>query len=174
MFATRMISGVALCIGVLTITACGGGNGVKVTGVVLMDGEPVPKASVGFVPDGSGKLASGFTDDNGRFVMFTDEEGDGVQPGKYKVTITAAGPPPEGVKTMSQIMSEKYQGGGNPTVSSTKDAQKLFDKMNREAAKSLKKQLIVPELYNDYRRTPFTADVPAITDYKFEVKKDVK
>jgi hypothetical protein len=78
----------------LFLAGCGGGASdapetVPVKGVVTYKGQPVPKLSVGFIPDGGkGKLASGTTDAAGKFALMTDKPGDGAVVGPYKVAIS--------------------------------------------------------------------------------------
>ena len=63
-------------------------SGLKpVEGVVLLDGNPLPSASIQFVPQGKGKNATGVTDSEGKFAMSTVDPRDGVQPGSYKVVV---------------------------------------------------------------------------------------
>jgi hypothetical protein len=72
------------------VLGCGGGQKaaeiVPVKGVVKYQGKPVPKLSVGFVPE-NGTLAYGTTDDNGQFALTTNKPGDGATVGTYKVAI---------------------------------------------------------------------------------------
>jgi hypothetical protein len=81
---------------VLTLlTGCGGGEPaprlVRVTGKVLKDGKPLTAGSIIFHP----AAANSYTKDNpssllqldGSFTMKTFPFGEGVSPGKYKVTL---------------------------------------------------------------------------------------
>src|SRR5262245_1071562 len=83
-------------LGFLLLTAvlagCTGSRTSPVEGVVLLDGKPLPDASVQFVPQGSGRDATGQTDKSGAFTMSTYRPKDGVVPGEYKVVIS----PPTG------------------------------------------------------------------------------
>jgi hypothetical protein len=72
----------------LLLAGCGGAGLHKVEGVVLLDGQPLPNASLQFVPQGSGQDATGATDAQGNFVMSTINPRDGVKAGKYKVVVT--------------------------------------------------------------------------------------
>lgn len=94
---------------VLVATWVGCGNNPKfvpVSGVVKLDGKPYGKAAVSFQPKGTpdnpnpGRGSSAYTDENGRFVLFSDEN-DGAVIGKHLVRITTRGremegPSPEG------------------------------------------------------------------------------
>ena len=87
--------GIALALGVLTLTTvgCGGGSSfpdpVPVTGVVKLNGSPVDGATVTFMTkDGAGRSASGQTDGEGNFTLGTFSGDDGAIPGEYTVTIT--------------------------------------------------------------------------------------
>jgi hypothetical protein len=76
------------------LVGCGRGGGLApVSGTVTYRGQPVPGASVAFIPETVGALpASGLTDNTGRYELMTTVPGDGVPPGKYLVAITARGP----------------------------------------------------------------------------------
>ena len=79
-------------VGVSAVLAgCGGGASdvpktVPAKGVVTHKGQPLPKVAVAFIPD-KGKLASGTTDDQGKFSLTTNNPGDGAMVGTYKVAI---------------------------------------------------------------------------------------
>lgn len=60
---------------------------VPVTGIVTYQGKPIPKVSIAFIPE-KGMLASGKTDDKGRFSLMTNRPGDGAMVGSYKVSIS--------------------------------------------------------------------------------------
>lgn len=82
---------------VLVIAAVLGGGCSKkfvpVSGVVTLDGKPYGKAAVSFQPVGGpgnsnpGRGSSAYTDENGRFVLISDEN-DGAVVGKHLVRIT--------------------------------------------------------------------------------------
>ena len=70
---------------------------VKVSGVVMLDGKPYSKAVVSFQPIGSpddpnpGRGSSAYTDENGRFVLQTDDNRNGAVVGKHLVRIMTRG-----------------------------------------------------------------------------------
>jgi hypothetical protein len=161
-----------LTAGLVALCGCGGRAGyVTVRGVVRLDGEPVPEAAVAFVPeDPHGEGATGYTDEDGRFVM-TSTFADGVKPGKYKVRIEALAERPQPSKAISQIMAEKYGHGVGNAKGAAKDAKAAYKQMTTG---SKRKRLATPPTYNDIDRTPLRADVPAQKEYNFELKKDGK
>jgi len=62
---------------------------VPVSGAVTYQGRPLTDAVIAFVPSASsGRGAFGRTDGDGRFRLMTAKPGDGVVPGKYKVTVS--------------------------------------------------------------------------------------
>lgn len=84
-------------IGVFTLgwACCGcGGSDVprtaKVQGTVTMNGKPVPNIGVVFFPVGSGPMASGNTDDQGKFELTTVSPKDGAVIGQHRVAFGAA------------------------------------------------------------------------------------
>ena len=77
-------------VGVLLSAAGCGPSGpatVPVTGTVTLDGKPIAKAAVMFVPQFPGRPAHGLTDQEGRFSLGTFKKGDGAVEGKYLVTV---------------------------------------------------------------------------------------
>ena len=95
-FSVPMLQFRSLCI--LTIVSfvtlgCGKGTVgvIPVQGTITLDGQPVEKASIAFLPAAGQPLpAIGTTDAQGKFVMKTTEgpqELNGAMPGQYKVII---------------------------------------------------------------------------------------
>ncbi len=84
---------------ILSITTasvgCGGSTDApplaQSEGSVSFEGKPLDGATVSFIP-ANGRPASGFTDDNGHFVLTTSQEGDGALIGAHTVTITKTKP----------------------------------------------------------------------------------
>src|SRR5262245_24882447 len=83
---------------IVALAGCGGGRTSPVEGVVLLDGQPLAGAAIGFVPQGTGRDATGQTNAKGEFSMSTFEPRDGVVPGEYKVVIS----PPSGAADTTQ------------------------------------------------------------------------
>ena len=93
-----VLKAIAFGLAVFCIAGCGKGvvspdPGVVVTGMVTMDGKPLPKATVRFVPESTkqGFGGSGVTDSAGKYELLSlvgEEAAVGTPPGKYKVIIT--------------------------------------------------------------------------------------
>ncbi|MGH7199450.1 MAG: carboxypeptidase-like regulatory domain-containing protein [Planctomycetaceae bacterium] len=99
-----------LCVAAAALAAflsgCGGGGEgpelIDVTGTVTMDGEPLPNATVRFLPEsttsgtttGAGgetqyiRPATGVTDDDGQYELQYSTAESGAIPGKYRVAIS--------------------------------------------------------------------------------------
>jgi hypothetical protein len=83
----------ALLVAVFWAIGCGGSDRemLQVAGAVKnADGSAIAAEQGGkilFVPDGSGAAAAGAVEQDGSFTMMTNEPGDGVQPGTYKVVL---------------------------------------------------------------------------------------
>lgn len=112
---------------IILLTGCGekGPLLVPVTGTVTLDGKPIEKASVTFMPaEGQPQPASGETDAQGKFKLRTTigpKDYVGALPGKFLVIITkstlsgatadanglSTGVSPEGIK-IEWIIPEKY------------------------------------------------------------------
>ena len=79
----------------LTATACNSNPPfAEVSGVVKLDGKPMPDALVEFLPDPDqgthGPRASGTTDGEGRFRLVRDDEKDGAVVGFHRVLLQDA------------------------------------------------------------------------------------
>jgi hypothetical protein len=80
------------------VVGCSGGpTYAPVSGVVKLDGKPYPKAVVSFQPVGTadnpnpGRGSSAYTDENGRFVLMSDDQVMGAVVGKHLVRIMTRG-----------------------------------------------------------------------------------
>jgi len=76
----------------LCAIGCRPSETVPVTGAVTMNGQPVNQAEVIFTP-AKGRVASGVTDDGGKFALSTNKAGDGAVPGEHVVSIGEYYPP---------------------------------------------------------------------------------
>jgi hypothetical protein len=94
----RTVSGLALFAGLVFLAGCEKGP-TLVEGTVTLNGDPLPAATVMFIPteSGSGKgaprQANGMTDASGHYKLETNNF-KGVNPGKYKVTVSKKELPP--------------------------------------------------------------------------------
>ena len=82
-----------LLLGLFLAAGCGGGPAdapktAAVKGVVNYKGRPVPKMDVVFNPDGPGMVATGVTDDEGKFSLTSSQPNDGAKPGSYTVSLS--------------------------------------------------------------------------------------
>jgi Carboxypeptidase regulatory-like domain len=92
---------------VLALSGCGNSGRVGVTGQVKRkDGSPLVGARVTFRSPGTGKTASGFTDENGNYVLGTSTPGEGLLPDGYYVTVIEDRGPLENRKPPT--VSDKY------------------------------------------------------------------
>lgn len=78
--------------GLSTVSGCGTGSEIgTVAGVVTLDGQPLPHATVEFVPaEGFSERSSydGSTDESGRYELFYSADRKGAPPGDYTVHIS--------------------------------------------------------------------------------------
>jgi hypothetical protein len=107
---------------------------VPASGVVTFKGKPLPGYQVVLMPEGDRRPAMGTTDAEGKFVLGTNEPGDGAPPGKSKVAISWAGP------------------------ESTVDAvdQSAID----DPSKMPKPSIVIPDKYTNPETSGLTAEVP--------------
>lgn len=146
----RRILSIAVAAALLPAIGCGKDT-YTVKGRVTIDGKPVKKATVRFLPDNeqAPRLAWGLTNDNGEFTMSTFKPEDGVLPGVYRVTINN----PENSPTPL----------GPPSGNEEDNAKALM--MYRQLYEQMKKRPQVPGelpvLYGDLETTPLKFSVPA-------------
>ncbi len=78
----------------LTAVGCDSGQDIaSVEGVVTMDGKPLPRATVQFIPEVGGRPALARTDKDGKYVLNFSGGRKGAIPGKNKVQITTLADP---------------------------------------------------------------------------------
>jgi hypothetical protein len=138
----------------LLATGCGKVHHTPVSGFVTMDGKPYANVLVTFVPvtaSSNELMPSGKADSSGKFQMGTEATGNGVKPGKYKVTIIP-GPDPtaKGVPHPAKAFQEAQK-------AQSEKAPKNFN-VNKEYAKLVGEYgpppKPIPTIYSDPKRTP--------------------
>jgi hypothetical protein len=93
MHVTRLFHGpvnFGFCAAFIAFAAGCGGPDVElgqVHGTVQMDGKPVPRAQVTFIPEGRGRGASGLANENGEYVMEYTPDAAGALVGPVTVQI---------------------------------------------------------------------------------------
>jgi len=138
------------------LTGCSRSGTVRVEGIVVLDNQPVPEATVLFIPEGgTGQPAYGTTDENGKFQLTTFKENDGALPGAYKVTVTKSVPPPQ------------------PPEAEPGDSRSIV--AHFKAIKEHKQEKSpLPAMYADVKSTPFHYTVPVDGKLVLELKKSEK
>ena len=115
----------SFCLGGMAVAAgCGQANLSvdlnQVSGVVTLDGNPLPGATVQFLPE-EGRSSVGKTDADGRFeLLFTDGQR-GAESGSHRVMITASRELPgqqdsEGEPLFEQILPARYNSASTLTA----------------------------------------------------------
>ncbi len=138
-----------------TVGCSGGSETVPVQGVVRLDGQPLPDASVQFVPDGSGRDATATTDQQGRFVLSTVQPRDGAVPGTYKVVVTPSSPileTPKGMSAEEAMNAAAAAAAKNPANKPTGPG--------------------VPAQYSRADQTPLKQTVPGAGDVEIDLKSN--
>ncbi len=89
-----------------TLPGCGGKKLPGVSGTVTLDGEPVEKATVMFIPGAGnpGRMSVGVTDSGGHYTALYSTTSTGIAPGKYKVVISTYSQP---VNDGEQLVGEQ-------------------------------------------------------------------
>ena len=133
----------AVWLPVLVLTQAGCGPTVTVKGVVTLDGNPLPGATVLFVPEagGAGRPASGLSDDAGHFRLTTYRPGDGAVPGTYRVVVT------------------KTEGMSTPPGPDHASKARFRDHRKRSEARRHRKPAL-PAVYGDPETTTLRCTVP--------------
>lgn len=88
MFSKLRISLLIIVLVSLTTVGCGSSGDVGyVYGVVTLNGEPLPHATVSFYPTGA-RASVGRTDENGKYVLHYVKNEDGAVIGEHRVTVS--------------------------------------------------------------------------------------
>lgn len=138
---------------ILPITGCGGSGTVSVKGAVTLDGEPLPKATVSFMPLGEGRAAYGVTDAKGNFKLTTFKVDDGIMPGEYKVMVQEEGEAKQDPRTFSEEEKRAARMGMKPKNSQGPPGVKPADKKTSKPS-------LVPAMYHDAQKTPLRQVIP--------------
>ena len=139
---------------VVVLIGCGDGSGmVPVKGKILLDGAPLPSASISFVPQGEGRQATGTTDAQGVFTLSTVDPKDGAMPGKYKV-----------------ILSQNLPVEATPEGMSADEAMQAAAKAAASKPKSKSGIPLLPDDYTRVDKTPLMQEVPAKSEIVYDIK----
>jgi len=123
---TRLFARLGLLVPLVVAAGCSSNGPAtsRVTGVVLLDGEPLDRVEVVFAPEGKavkeGAPSTALTDRQGRFVLQTEDRGesrDQVVAGVHRILLrdlTVSGAP---VPDPMQEFSEPVAGGAKPRFS---------------------------------------------------------
>ncbi|HMO85216.1 MAG TPA: hypothetical protein PKC18_09885 [Lacipirellulaceae bacterium] len=86
-----LATGAALLLLPALLTGCSDGRPtrVPVSGIVTIDGQPLPYGNIKFVPSGA-RPSAGKIDENGRFKLTCYDGDDGVVVGRHRVAISAS------------------------------------------------------------------------------------
>lgn len=152
----------------LFLSGCGGGGSgvstVPVTGVVTLDGSPLPGATVSFSPQGGGgRAAVGTTDIDGKFSLMTVAPGDGAVPGSYGVAVTKK------AIAAAAATGDARHSGGQMTPEQT---QAMMDAV--KGAKPVEAKSDLPERYASASSSGLTATVEArgTNNFTFELQSN--
>jgi hypothetical protein len=89
-FQTLLALHLSFLFGVLAVAGCGDGRParVAVSGKVIIDGEPVTRGNIKFVPE-HGRPSFGQIGPDGSFTLTCYDGNDGALPGKHRVQVDA-------------------------------------------------------------------------------------
>jgi hypothetical protein len=132
----RIRTALGIAVAAWALAGCGPGNGLtmgRVSGLVTYMGEQVEFGEVLFVPDSAkgnnGVPSMGPIGKDGRYIMSTEEAGDGVIAGHHKVGIRVLDPEPVNKDQVSELDPQKATG-----------KEMLTDRINRRKAQSLSRR----------------------------------
>lgn len=137
----------ALC----TLVGCGGrADLAKATGVVTLDGEPVPEAKIMFMPlDGGPRNSFGTTNEKGEFKLSTFGMNDGALVGRHAVTITKIDTSGQTQFDKNELANKGYGGASYEAMMGPGAASK----------NEKKKKFIIPEKYSQKDKSGIEVDV---------------
>jgi hypothetical protein len=106
----------------LVVSGCGGPQMAPVKGRVTFNGQPVKEAQITFSPLGAegqketGKPGTGFTDDEGNFVVSTFKNYDGALQGSHNVLVVLDDTNPAKCKRTKNVTLEVKPGSNEFTI----------------------------------------------------------
>ena len=166
-YGSRVMAVCLFAVGLVFAVGCGRkGPAVEfVEGVVLLDGQPIAEADVGFSPVAGGVVAYGRTDSAGKFRLTTGQGGKrlgGAPVGDYTVT---------GIKWRNRLEGLGPQPGPSDPAAGKWQAE-------AERLMSLPADYIVPKAYGDRATSQLTATVKKGRnigpDFTFKLSSDYK
>ncbi len=107
---------VAFAVGLIPLSGCGAPTLAPVKGQVVFNGKPVADASLTFSPLGAegqketGKPGTGYTDENGQFVLSTFKNYDGALIGSHSVSVMLPDTHPAKCQRFKQLTLEVKPG----------------------------------------------------------------
>ncbi len=108
----HLVPALAIALGLGSCPGCGEDSGalptVRVSGTLNVDGKPASKGTVHFQP-AQGPPATGIVQD-GKFTLSTYKEGDGVVPGKNRISVEVVTevPTKDGDTTSKSLIPAKF------------------------------------------------------------------
>lgn len=101
---TRCYAAMLLAVALSTalVGGCGRGMPAHVAGRVTLNGAPLNVGTVAFHPTQSGTTVASVVDQQGNYALQTGLT-DGLQPGEYRVTVTAVSNPPSPTATPAEV-----------------------------------------------------------------------
>lgn len=96
--------------------------GAEATGVITLDGTPLPNAFVSFIPKGEGSSAFATSDSTGSFTVQTSGSVTGLAPGEY-IVVVEEGDAPDAETAEGE---EDTAGGGEGEVSGSSSIPKKY------------------------------------------------
>jgi hypothetical protein len=137
----------------------------RASGIVKVNGIPVPMASIRFEPVNGGRSASAMTDEEGIYAMTTyDVPGDGAPVGEHRVSIMKVG----GDGALTPVQEEAAK--ADPLSLSEIGADTTVDPVKAAPPKI---EYLIPEKYMNPQTSGLTVTVPSEGSDKldFDLKK---
>jgi hypothetical protein len=113
---------IAIAFAAVLVPGCGGPKMAPVKGRVVFNGQPVKEAAVTFSPTGAGnqldagKPGTGFTDEDGNFVLSTFKNYDGAIVGTHSVNVVLDDTNPARCKRHKGVTLEVKPGSNDFTI----------------------------------------------------------
>jgi len=123
---------------------------IEVTGVVLLDGDPVEGAHVTFSPEAGGPAAFAVSDRRGRYELRTFDPGDGAVPGKYAIS----------------VRKEVVEGGMEFDSPAAKEA---YIEQHGKAPPERKTVSVLPEKYSSKKTSGLSAEITLASKNRFDL-----
>lgn len=132
----KLAINLTLAVGIFAMAGCGGNpNLAEVSGLITLDGKPLPKAIITFTPNSGGATSYGKSDESGRYRMMFAEGEPGAWVGASRVTIRTGDVLPDNSGVIPELVPAIYNTQSNLTKEVVSGSNKFDFELESKASR---------------------------------------